>query len=251
MMADAARYNFDDMILWVLDAFANNTDMLLNYQEKFLYVLVDEFQDTSRSQNLLLQYLTGYWDTPNIFVVGDADQSIFSFQDANVENIIEFEKKYEGAVTKIDLINNYRSTQNILNTAHELIINNGLRTVSPENDKPLAAANNALQSISIAPEITEYPNAAQEAIDITLQIELLIQKGISGNDIAIIYRNHAQIAEISSMLEAKNIPVNAKKKIDILQTPLVQNIINILTWIDKEKDIPYSADDILFSISAL
>jgi DNA helicase-2/ATP-dependent DNA helicase PcrA len=246
VMADAARYNFDDMILWVLDAFANNTDMLLNYQERFLYVLVDEFQDTSRSQNLLLQYLTGYWETPNIFVVGDADQSIFSFQDANVENIIGFEKRYEGAVTKIDLINNYRSSQNILNAAHGLIINNGLRTVAPENDKPLVAANSFLQSISIAPQIMEYPNSAQESIDVTLQIESLIQKGVSGKDIAVIYRNHAQIAEISSMLEAKKIAVNAKKKTDLLQTPLVQNIINILTWIDKEKYIPYSADDILF-----
>src|SRR6195952_476250 len=118
MMAAESRYNFDDMILWVLDAFAKNRNMLLDYQERFLYFLVDEFQDTSRSQNLLLQYLTGYWDIPNLFVVGDADQSIFSFQDANVENIIEVEKKYAGNLTKIDLVNNYRSTQNVLNAAH-------------------------------------------------------------------------------------------------------------------------------------
>ncbi|MES1217285.1 MAG: ATP-dependent DNA helicase [Bacteroidota bacterium] len=248
MMADAGRYNFDDMILWVLDAFANNKDMLLDYQERFLYFLVDEFQDTSRSQNLLLQFLTGYWETPNVFVVGDADQSIFSFQDANVENIIEFEKKYEGQITKIDLIENYRSTKDILATAHQLIANNKLRTVSPENDNPLLSANTELMGISIKPQITEYANTAQEAIDIVLQTEALIQQGISGKEIAIIYRNHAQVAEITTLLEARKITVNAKKKVDLLQLPFINNIINLLTWIDNEKYKPYSADDILFEM---
>ncbi|MEO6232816.1 MAG: ATP-dependent DNA helicase [Ferruginibacter sp.] len=248
MMADAGRYNFDDMILWVLDAFEKNPDILLNYQEKFLYLLVDEFQDTSRSQNLLLKHLTAYWQTPNIFVVGDADQSIFSFQDANVENIIEFENKYQADLTKIDLVHNYRSTQNILDTAHQLIIHNSLRTVSIENDKPLIASNSNLQGLSIEPAISEYNNSTQEAIDVALQIEALTQQGISGKNIAVIYRNHSQVAEITSLLEAKNIPVNAKKKTDLLQTPLINNIIHLLTWIDKELYIPYSADDILFKM---
>ena len=70
MMLQLGRYNFDDMILWVLDAFNKNKNMLLDYQERFLYFLVDEFQDTSRSQNLLLQYLTGYWDVPNLICGG-------------------------------------------------------------------------------------------------------------------------------------------------------------------------------------
>ena len=246
MMATQSRYNFDDMILWVLDAFDKNNNMLLDYQERFLYFLVDEFQDTSRSQNLLLQYLTGYWDAPNLFVVGDADQSIFSFQDANVENIIEVEKKYADGLTKIDLINNYRSTQNILTAAHRLIEHNTLRTVLPENDKPLIAANNNLQGISIEPIITEYTNPVQEAIDVAIQIEALIQQGISGKEIAVIYRNHAQVAGIAAILEGKKIPVNTKKKVDLLQLPFIQNILFILNWISKEKYIPYSADDILF-----
>jgi DNA helicase-2/ATP-dependent DNA helicase PcrA len=248
MMADAGRYNFDDMILWVLDAFANNKDMLLDYQERFLYFLVDEFQDTSRSQNLLLQHLTSYWEIPNVFVVGDADQSIFSFQDANVENIIEFEKKHADHITKIDLTDNYRSTQNVLDTAHRLITNNTLRTVSPENDKPLRSANDNLKGIFIEPEIAEYANTAQEAIGIALQTEALINQGISGKEIAIIYRNHSQVVEITTLLEAKKIPVNAKKKIDLLQLHFINNIISLLTWIDKEKYQSYSADDILFQI---
>jgi DNA helicase II / ATP-dependent DNA helicase PcrA len=248
MMADASRYNFDDMILWVLDAFDKNKDMLLDYQERFLYFLVDEFQDTSRSQSLLLQHLTSYWDIPNVFVVGDADQSIFSFQDANVENIIEFEKKYEQHITKIDFINNYRSTQDICNTAHSLISNNQLRTVLPENNKPLIASNTNLLGVSVSPVITEYANTMQETIDTVMQVEELVQQGISGKEIAVIYRNHAQAADIIDMLEKKNIPVNAKRKIDLLQLPFINNILDLLTWIDREKNIPYSADEILFRI---
>ena len=248
MMAGESRYNFDDMILWVLDAFDKNKNLLLDYQERYQYFLVDEFQDTSRSQNLLLQHLTSYWEVPNLFVVGDADQSIFSFQDANVENLIEVEKKYADELTKIDLINNYRSSQNILTTAHRLIVNNNLRTVLPENDKPLIASNQNLQGISIEPIITEYANLAQEAIDVAMQIEALVQQGISGKEIAIIYRNHAQVATITTMLEGKKIPVNTKRKVDILQLPFIQNLLLILNWINKERQKIYSssADDILF-----
>ena len=248
LMSDAGRYNFDDMILWVLDAFSRNKDMLLDYQERFLYFLVDEFQDTSGSQSQLLQYLISYWETPNVFVVGDADQSIYSFQDANVENIIEFEKKYKDQITKIDLTENYRSTDDILSVAHELIVNNQLRTVSPENEKPLLSSNTGLAGISLKPEINEYANTTQEAVDIVLQTEALIQQGISGKEIAIIYRNHRQVEEIITHLENKKIPVNAKKKTDLLQLPFINNIVSLLTWIDKEKYIPFSADDILFQL---
>ena len=248
MMEDLGRYNFDDMILWVLDAFEKNKNMLLDYQERFLYFLVDEFQDTSRSQNLLLQQLTAYWEVPNLFVVGDADQSIFSFQDANVENILEVEQKYAGSLTKIDLVSNYRSVQNVLDTAHRLIVNNALRTVLPENDKPLIASNQNLLDVSIQPLIAEYANPAQEAIEVAMQIEALTDRGISGKEIAVIYRNHAQVATIVAMLEEKKIAVNTRRKVDLLQLPFIQNILHILNWIASEKYIPYSADDILFQL---
>lgn len=246
MMADAGRYNFDDMILWVLNAFENNNNLLLDYQERFLYFLADEFQDTSRSQNLLLQYLTGYWNVPNLFVVGDADQSIFSFQDANVENIKAFEKRYAGHLTTIDLINNYRSASPILNAAHDLIRHNTGRVVKPENDKPLIASNPAIKDIGMEPMIVEYANAGQEAIDVTIQIEELLRQGVSGKEIAVIYRNHAQVETISSMLEGKGIPVNTRKKIDILELPFIQNLLLVLQWMERERYIPYSGDDILF-----
>jgi len=248
MMADISRYNFDDMILWVLDAFQKNEQILLDYQERFLYFLVDEFQDTSRSQNLLLHHLTNYWDIPNVFVVGDADQSIYSFQDANVENIKDFERKYAEHITTINLIHNYRSTQIILDASHQLISKNKHRTASIENDQPLIASNKSLQQISIIPSIIEYPNTSHEAMDIAIQIEELIKNNVSGKEIAIIYRNHAQVEEIAKILENKNIPVNTRKKVDVLKLPIIQNIITLLQWIDKESTISYSAEDLLFKI---
>lgn len=246
MMRDISRYNFDDMILWVIDAFEKNKNLLLDYQERYLYILVDEFQDTSRSQSLVLQYLTNYWETPNLFVVGDADQSIYSFQDANVQNIESFREKYIKDIVQIDLVNNYRSTQTILNAAHSLINKNQLRITN--NNTALIASLPELQDINIQPKILEFSNSSQEAIGIAMQIETLIQQGVSGKDIAVIYRKHAQSDEIIAILEQKKITVNTKRSVNILDLPFIQNIIDILTWIDKEKYIPYSADDILFKI---
>src|SRR4030095_5356943 len=90
MMAEKKRYDFDDMINWVINAFEENKNLLSNYQERFLYILVDEYQDTSGTQNRIVELLINYWQKPNVFVVGDDDQSIYRFQGANVENMLAF-----------------------------------------------------------------------------------------------------------------------------------------------------------------
>ena len=83
------RYDYEDMILWVLNAFKDNEDILLKYQERYQYFLVDEYQDTNGAQNAILNDLISYWDAPNVFVVGDDDQAIYKFQGANLGNIID------------------------------------------------------------------------------------------------------------------------------------------------------------------
>jgi DNA helicase-2/ATP-dependent DNA helicase PcrA len=93
-MKTRGRYDYDDMIIWVLKAFRENDEILRRYQERYQYILVDEFQDTSGSQNELLRFLLNYWETPNVFVVGDDDQSIFKFQGANMKNILDFAGDY-------------------------------------------------------------------------------------------------------------------------------------------------------------
>ena len=118
------RYDFDDMINWVIQAFTENEDLLRRYQEKFQYILVDEYQDTSGTQNKLVELLINFWDKPNVFVVGDDDQSIYRFQGANVENMLDFADSYKKDLLTVVLTNNYRSTQPILDISKQLISRN-------------------------------------------------------------------------------------------------------------------------------
>jgi DNA helicase-2/ATP-dependent DNA helicase PcrA len=129
LMRQKNRYDFDDMINWVIAVFENNPNVLSDYQERFRYILVDEFQDTSGTQNKLVQLLINYWDTPNVFVVGDDDQSIYRFQGANVENMLGFASQYVDVLKTVVLTNNYRSTQPILDISKTLINKNEERLV--------------------------------------------------------------------------------------------------------------------------
>ena len=120
LMRKKNRYDFDDMINWVIKAFEENKNLLANYQERFQYILVDEYQDTSGTQNKLVELLISYWDKPNVFVVGDDDQSIYRFQGANVENMLDFADSYKEDLLTVVLTNNYRSTQPILDISKTL-----------------------------------------------------------------------------------------------------------------------------------
>ena len=121
LMRQKNRYDFDDMINWVIKAFEENKNLLANYQEKFQYILVDEYQDTSGTQNRIVELLINYWEKPNVFVVGDDDQSIYRFQGANVENMLSFADNYKNDLLTVVLTNNYRSTQPILDISKSLI----------------------------------------------------------------------------------------------------------------------------------
>ncbi len=250
MMNELARYTFDDMILWVLAAFKDNRTMLLNYQERYLYFLVDEFQDTSGSQNMLLQSLISYWDAPNVFVVGDDDQSIFSFQDANVENIRHFANAYQAELKKVVLTENYRSTQAILDIAKLLIEHNKERIVNDDKelDKNLVSVNPRLRESKIDPQIIEYPNPSNEVIGIASSIEHLISEGVSPTEIAVIYRNHRQVDGLASYLEKKKIGLNMKRSVNLLELPFVGKILTLLRYIAFENDEPYGGDALLFEI---
>src|SRR4026208_1763617 len=122
------RYDFDDMINWVINAFESNKNLLANYQEKYQYILVDEYQDTSGTQNRIVQLLINYWDKPNVFVVGDDDQSIYRFQGASVENMETFMNRYVDLLVLV-LEGNYRSTQPILDISKTLIDTNQQRLI--------------------------------------------------------------------------------------------------------------------------
>jgi DNA helicase-2/ATP-dependent DNA helicase PcrA len=250
LMRDRNRYDFEDMINWVINAFKENKNLLAQYQERFLYILVDEFQDTSGTQNELVELLVNYWEQPNLFVVGDDDQSIFRFQGANVENMLHFQNQYAQDILTIVLENNYRSTQPILDASTIVINNNQERLVNKIEglEKKLIASHPEHQNNGVAPKVVAYQLPEEEMIDITEQIVQLTQNGIAANQIAVLYKEHKYGEEIAHFLQQKNIPVFTRRTANLLDQILVKQIIAILDYLVCELDQPYEGANLLFEI---
>ncbi len=251
LMRKKNRYDFDDMINWVIKVFEENEALLSRYQEKFQYILVDEYQDTSGIQNRLVQLLINYWDKPNVFVVGDDDQSIYRFQGANVENMLGFANTYIKNLLTVVLTNNYRSTQPILDISKTLINKNEERLVKKVDglSKDLLSSNTKINTIKLPPQIQEYNSVKEEMAGITTTIfELLQQKNITPGRIAVIYKENKYGEELAKYFRLKGIPVYSKRNTNILENPFVKKLILILRYLNAEHDIPYGGDEMLFEI---
>ncbi|MFN0275972.1 MAG: ATP-dependent helicase [Chitinophagales bacterium] len=250
LMRKRNRYDFEDMINWVIKAFEENKNLLADYQERYQYILADEYQDTSGTQNRIIELLISYWEKPNVFVVGDDDQSIFRFQGANIENMLRFAGNYKDDLTTVVLTNNYRSTQPILNVSKSLIDRNKERLVEklPNLSKTLVSANDKVKHIPDHPRIKEYETQRQEMADIIFQIEKIIASGTSPGKIAVIYKENKYGEELTEYFRLKNIPYFTKKDLNILELPFIQKIILMLQYFAAEHDVPYGGDEMLFEI---
>jgi DNA helicase II / ATP-dependent DNA helicase PcrA len=253
LMRSRNRYDFDDMINWVIKAFEDDKILLMRYQEQFLYILVDEYQDTSGTQNKLVQLLINFWEKPNVFVVGDDDQSIYRFQGANVENMLAFAESYKQDLLTVVLTNNYRSVQPILDVSKSLIDRNDERLVSQIEglSKELLSCNDKWKGISDAdccPKIREYESQRQEMIHIVMQVEELINDGVAAGDISIIFKENKYGEELAQYFKLRNIPVYSKRKLNILEIPLAKKILLLLNYLAAEHDKPYGGDQMLFEI---
>ncbi len=266
LMRSRSRYDFDDMIAWVIEAFETNDDLLRQYQEQYQYILVDEYQDTSGSQNKLVQLLINYWDKPNVFVVGDDDQSIYRFQGANVENMLQFADGYKKDLLTIVLVNNYRSTQPILDISKTLIDKNEERLVkqieglskdliSSKTEMKVGTGQLAVDSNDLStahpinhPAIYEYQTMRDEMIGIVLSIEDLMAKGVPGAEIGVIYRENKWGEELAAYLRLKKISYYSKRSLNILDQPLIRQILLVLDYLRAEHDTPYGGDELLFEL---
>lgn len=250
LMREHDRYDFDDMINWIIKAFEENKPLLLSYQERYQYILVDEYQDTSGTQNRLISLLISFWDKPNVFVVGDDDQSIYRFQGANVENMLDFAQQYAKDLLTVVLTNNYRSTQPILDISRTLIERNQERLVAqiPGLSKHLVASHPRTGQLHFPPQLQEYLSPRQEMTGITLQVERLLAEGVLPGRIAIIYKENKYGEELARFLQLKNIPVYSKRNLDLFTVPLVQQILLMLRYLWAEHDAPYGGDEMLFEI---
>jgi len=250
LMRKKNRYDFDDMINWVIRAFEENKGLLAAYQERFQYILVDEYQDTSGTQNKLVELLISFWEKPNVFVVGDDDQSIYRFQGANVENMLDFAQTYSNDLLTVVLTSNYRSVQPILDISKTLIDRNEERLVRKIEglSKDLSAANAALVQLNHPPQLKEYESQRHEMIGITRQVQQLLEQGVAPGRIGIIYKENKYGEELATYFKLLNMPVYSKRHLNIMQLPLGQKIILLLKYLAAEHDTPYGGDEMLFEI---
>jgi DNA helicase-2/ATP-dependent DNA helicase PcrA len=250
LMRRKNRYDFDDMINWVIKAFEENKNLLANYQERYQYILVDEYQDTSGTQNRLVALLISFWDKPNVFVVGDDDQSIYRFQGANVQNMHDFSESYKNDLMTVVLTDNYRSTQPILDFSKTLINRNEERLVKKMEglSKDLRSSNALLNNLTHTPYLREYETQQQEMTGIAKEVQQLIQKGTPAGKIGIIYKENKYGEELAQYFKLLNIPVYSKRHLNILELPLARKIILLLKYLASEHDVPYSGDEMLFEI---
>lgn len=186
--------DFDDLLYLPVKLFKEHKEVLEHYQEKYKYILIDEYQDTNEIQFELTKLLGAKYQ--NVFVVGDTDQSIYAFRNANYENVLKFEKYFDNVKT-ILLEENYRSTKTILNAANSVIKNNKKR-----KEKNLWTTNN--DGVKI-----KYFRSYDERHEVTLvleEINNLKLQGLTNKDIAILYRTNAQGRVIEEQFLAKNVP---------------------------------------------
>lgn len=245
-------YDFDDMIYWVLKAFKENEDLLLEYSEQFQYYLIDEFQDNNGSQAELLYLMADVVEKPNIFIVGDDDQSIFRFQGANFTNILEFNQRYsQKDLHAIVLTRNYRSVPAILEAASKLIKNNKYRLVNQVNGlkKDLIASHPDLLSLEVTPKYRICENALVECAEIAAHIKRLHEScAVPYHKIAILYPKHKFSELLGTVLKWYNIPIHLIKKEDLLSNKWMRALIQTLNFISKESENPYMNDDIFLKI---
>lgn len=217
--------DFDDLLVKTVEVLRNNEDVLNYYQERFKYIMVDEYQDTNTVQFRLVSLLAGKYR--NLCVVGDDDQSIYKFRGANIYNILNFEKEFSDAKV-IKLEQNYRSTQTILDAANSVIRHNKGR-----KEKTLWTANEVGDKIVFH----QYQNEYDEAYQVVEEISRIVSQGKAHyNDYAILYRTNAQSRVLEEKFVARSIPYKIVGGINFYQRREIKDILAYLKTIDNGRD---------------
>ena len=217
--------DFDDLLCLPIQLFKKHPEILQSYQERFQYILVDEYQDTNEAQYTLIKMLSAKYK--NLCVVGDIDQSIYGFRGANYRNILNFEKDYPNA-TMIKLEENYRSTANILNVANAIIKNNSQR----KKKKKLWTKNEEGLKIKYHQAYDEK----DEAYYVMSQIKKLIDNGTLKSEIAVLYRTNAQSRNMEEALLRENIPYKVVGSFYFYNRKEIKDLISYLKLIYNEDD---------------
>ena len=216
--------DFDDLLILPIILFKKNPEILEKYQDRFKYILIDEYQDTNEAQYILSKMIGAKYR--NICCVGDNDQSIYSFRGANYKNILNFEKDYKDAKT-ILLEENYRSTKNILNAANCVIKNNKSR-----KEKNLWTSNDDGEKI----KYYRAYNERDEAQYVIRKIKELSVRNTNYQDIAILYRTNAQSRILEEEMLKENIPYRVVGSFYFYSRKEIKDLIAYLRLIHNTKD---------------
>jgi DNA helicase-2/ATP-dependent DNA helicase PcrA len=229
-LAEHGWYDFDDMILRAIEALENNNDLRYTLQEQYLYILLDEFQDTNAAQLRLTQLLSDNpvsEGRPNVLAVGDDDQAIYAFQGAQYSNMLDFYTMYRDVVV-INLKDNYRSTADILSTARNISaqIEARLETRFEGLDKTLVAANTKLPA-KTAIERREFRSDVAQYDWIASEIDRLLHSGVSPSEIAVLAPKHRQLEPLVPYLAERNVPMRYEKRENILEAPVIRQLLTM------------------------
>lgn len=216
--------DFDDLLLLPIKLFKEHSEILSEYQERFQYVLIDEYQDTNETQYILSKMICAKYK--NICCVGDEDQSIYSFRGANYRNILNFEKDYPNAKV-IKLEQNYRSTTTILDAANDVIKHNKDR-----KDKALWSNNGKGDLI----DYYRAYNGIDEAQYVTREIKKLSNSGVKYQDIAVLYRTNAQSHTVEEELLKDSIPYRIVGGVGFYSRKEIKDVLAYLRLIYNPKD---------------
>lgn len=236
-MAEQGLYDFDDMITEAVRALETQTELRLNLQERYQYVLVDEFQDTNKAQLRILMALGDnqiYENRPNIMAVGDDDQAIYAFQGAETSNMVAFAERYRD-VKRITLEDNYRSTGQILNLAQTVAtqITDRLTANLPENTKRLKPRSG--QSVGML-DHTVFSSELAQYDWIAAQIQKLITQKTKPENIAVIAPRHKYLERLMPYLGNRHIPVAYERRENILDSPLIIQLLTMAKLITAIAD---------------
>lgn len=209
-------YDYDDMILRVASKLADDKDLAAELQEQYQFILVDEYQDTSGAQNTLLEQLANSRaaeNKPNLMIVSDDDQAIFSFQGAYASNLLDFLNRWRD-VKKIVLTDNYRSSQSILDFARQVIDQGEDRLENKYDDLVKILKSNT--SNSAKPAFNAYPTSVEQNIGLSKSLAADIKRGLSPSNIAVIAPRHKYLEAIVPFLLDKSIPLSYERREDVL-----------------------------------
>jgi DNA helicase-2/ATP-dependent DNA helicase PcrA len=224
-MRETRRYDFDDMIAFVVTAFETHELLLREYQENLHYFLIDEYQDTNAAQNTVVDLLASYWgEAANVFVVGDPNQAIYRFQGASIENMLGFLKHYPKAEV-ITLDTGYRSPQKLYTLADKLIAENHLKLEADQRRLKLASLLKSPHGQGKPIELSAAPSQVLEAVQVAEQIKSLLTKKVPPQEIAVLYRHNADRTTLAETFDSWGIPYEIEGGGDALREDSIQQLL--------------------------